>query len=203
MKLKQCIIAAAVSAVLLAGCSQGQDPQLGQSASADVSTESTATASQSETPSATPKVSSSPLGTPITTETPMADGGGPAASTADDGHTTSLNEFLSSGGACFSDYFPAGPLTETAMTEVQNYCANQSPGSAQEEFSRQNTDADISQCEALDPATASSGAIQYCYMEYGIGPTQADVTGPPLVEDDPYLGLSDEELADLPVTGMP
>lgn len=203
MKLKRCLTAAAVSAVLLAGCSQGQDRQAEQSPLADVSAEATAIVSPSRSQSATPKVSSPPSGTPTAAETPMAEGGAPEAITADDGRTTSLDEFLGSGGACFSDYFPAGPLTETAMTEVQNYCANQSPGSTRENSPGQSAESDIAQCEALDPTTATSGAIQYCYMEYGIGPAQADVAGPPLVEDDPYLGLSGEELADLPVTGMP
>lgn len=192
MKLKRCLAAAAVSAVMLTGCSQGEDPQPVQSPSADAGAESTATVSPSTTQSATPKVSSPPSKTPTATETPVANGAAPEAITGDDGRTTSLDEFLGSGGACFSDYFPAGPLTETAMTEVQNYCATQSPGSAQDNSAGQSAD-DRAQCEALDPTTATSGAIQYCYMEYGIHPAM-----PPSIEGDSYTGYSGDA-ADTPL----
>lgn len=51
-----------------------------------------------------------------------------------------------------------------------------------EPASARNTDAEIEQCEAADIETATSGDIQYCYMEYGISvgdpPATPDVAGP-------------------------
>lgn len=47
-----------------------------------------------------------------------------------DGITTSLAEFLSAGEVCFSDVFRAGLPTEPALTEIQAYCATQTPGSS-------------------------------------------------------------------------
>lgn len=179
----------AITALALAGCSGPDAPT--------EATSPTQTASASQSPSSSPTESNTPTPSPKPTRTAAASAAptAPAAAQAgpaDDGMTTSLNEFLASGGVCFADYFPAGPLTDAATAEVQDYCASQAPAPMSPEDER-------TECEALDHATASSGAIQYCYMEYGIDPAGAA----PLREQDPYAGLSDDELAELPVTGMP
>lgn len=176
-----------LTALAATGCS-GQD--------APAETVSPAqSASASPTPSASPTAPKTPTASPKPTRTAAADATTPAAAQtapADDGMTTSLSEFLASGGVCFADYFPAGPLTDAATAEVQDYCASQAPAAAPVV-----PEDERAECEALDPAAASSGAIQYCYMEYGIDPAG------PLREQDPYAGLSDAEVAELPVTGMP
>lgn len=172
-----------LTALAATGCS-GQD--------APAETVSPAqSASASPTPSASPTAPKTPTASPKPTRTAAADATTPAAAQtapADDGMTTSLSEFLASGGVCFADYFPAGPLTASATAEVQDYCASQAPAA------QVAPEDERAECEALDNATASSGAIQYCYMEYGIDPAA------PLRGQDPYAGLSDAELEDLPVT---
>ena len=178
-----------ITALALAGCSAPDAPT--------ETVSPTESASATQTPSSTPTVSKTPTASPTPTRTasstPTVEQA-EQATPADDGVTATLDEFLASGGVCFADYFPAGPLTAAATAEVQDYCASQAPAAAPV-----TPEDERAQCEALDPATASSGAIQYCYMEYGIGPAGAA----PLREQDPYAGLSDDELAELPVTGMP
>lgn len=178
-----------ITALALAGCSAPDAPT--------ETVSPTQSASASPTPNASSSASKTPTPSPKPTRTAEAAPTAPTAAEAgpaDDGMTTSLNEFLAAGGVCFADYFPAGPLTASATAEVQDYCASQAAAAAPAAPADERA-----QCEALDPSTASSGAIQYCYMEHGIDPVGAA----PLREQDPYAGLSDDELEELPVTGMP
>lgn len=181
----------ALTALAITGCSGQDTPAETGSPTQSVSASPTPSASSTASKTPTGEPSSKPTRTATATPAPTtAQAEQPAP--ADDGMTTSLTEFLATGGVCFADYFPAGPLTDAATAEVQDYCASQAPAAAPVV-----PEDERAECEALDPATASSGAIQYCYMEYGIDPAA------PLREQDPYAGLSDDELAELPVTGMP
>ncbi|MEX5268880.1 hypothetical protein [Kocuria sabuli] len=60
--------------------------------------------------------------------------------TVDDGVTASLAEYLSSGGLCNSNYFPAGPPTEVALAKIQTYCSNVFP-TDENGYERPGTDA--------------------------------------------------------------
>lgn len=92
---------------------------------------------------------------------------------------------MQNGGGCISDVWndSAAPYSESLHNELVQYCsANQlgdwaggadpmnpeNYGTPEDQAEvRQNEDK-IEQCKAMDPSTASSGAIQYCYMQYGI-----------------------------------
>lgn len=67
-------------------------------------------------------------------------------------------------------------------------------------------------CAVSDPTICTDVATRVSVMDalLSAGTAEADVAGPvadmgdtPLREQDPYAGLSDDELAELPVTGMP
>ena len=135
-----------ITALALAGCSGPDTPTETVSPAESAST--------TQTPSSTPTASETPTASPTPTRTASSTPSPEHSTPADDGMTTSLNEFLASGGVCFADYFPTGPLTAAATAEVQDYCASQAPAAVPPADER-------AQCEALDPATASSGAIQY------------------------------------------
>ena len=111
----------ALAALVLTGCGGAQDssPAGGTSSatSASASPSSAAPSSASATP--TPQESSPASSAAPRPSTPAAN---PAQPPADDGRTTSLDEFLVSGGRCGSDVFPAGPPTEEALTDIQNHC---------------------------------------------------------------------------------
>ena len=81
------------------------------------------------------------------------------------------------------DYCAANQLGDWANgadpMDPNNYGGGQA-GAGGGERARESEE--IAECESMDPSTASSGAIQYCYMEYGIRvgepPATADVAGP-------------------------
>lgn len=129
--MRRYIVPLALTALALSGCGSN-DPAPAESPSSE---SSSASASPSATASAIP--TSSPTSSPsesgeATAPTDESAGGSEESGSAiggppadQDGQTTSLTEFLASGGKCASDYFPAGPLTDEAMAEVQDYCASQ------------------------------------------------------------------------------
>lgn len=177
--MKRQLITSAALLLALSACS-GPEPQPEQdtspSGSATRAAPTTSPTSLAPTASAPPATSESsnetpaaqapetPIGQP--TQVPEAP---PAQAPADDGMTTSLQEFLTGGGVCFSDYFPAGPPTDAALKQIQEYCATQTPEPNYEYLpAQEDSSSEVSQCESLDPNTASSGAIQHCYLEHGI-----------------------------------
>lgn len=116
-------VAAVVLGVSLVGCSgstQEPDQQRSElSPSAPASAISTPSSSPSEAAS-TPGVEAVPE--PAETEEPVVEVAPPTIPD-DDGITTTLAEFVDRGGVCNSDHFPAGPATESALVEIQAYCA--------------------------------------------------------------------------------
>lgn len=145
--MRRCLIPLALAALALNGCGSNNTAP----AELPSSTSSSPSATPSETAGASPSVSESPLPQPTNAEPTSPAGdllegsedsgtavGGPSAE--NDGRTTSLSEFLSSGGKCFSDYFPAGPLTDEAMAEVLDYCASQSTGTEPNGYQRPEAD---------------------------------------------------------------
>lgn len=198
MRIRAFIPVLAIAALALAGCSQGDDSSDSSSSSnpspssssspASPSTSSTSASSSeapsdssSETPSEAPSESSDPSDAP--SQQPADDSAQPEAGAG--GASPQLNQYLQNGGGCTSDVWneSAAPYSEALHNELVQYCsANQlgdwaggvdpmnpeNYGTPDDQAAvRQNEDK-IEQCKALDPSTAMSGDIQYCFMEYGI-----------------------------------
>ena len=131
--MRRYIVPLALLTLALSGCGSNETAPAESPSSASSSPSASPTDTASATPTATATASASESGEPSEAApsdepTGGSEGsgsaiGGPPAD--QDGQTTSLNEFLASGGKCASDYFPAGPLTDEAMAEVQDYCASQ------------------------------------------------------------------------------
>lgn len=182
--MKRSVIPALLILFTLAACGNAEEGEDLSGSSSPSETTQNASPTVSASPSAEPDSQESEeptagsTGAETTTgqQAPSAESAAPEENVApepapaDDGQTTNLNEFLTSGGVCFSDYFPAGPPTESAIAEIQNHCATQTPEPNYGYLPGQDTESEMAECAALDPETSSSGAIQYCYMEYGIHP---------------------------------
>lgn len=129
--MRRYIVSLALLTLALSGCGSNETApaESPSSASSSPSASPTDTASAAATPTASASETEGPSAQPAATaaanESDEAGSaiGGP--SSGQDGRTTSLAEFLASGGKCASDYFPAGPLTDEAMADVQDYCASQ------------------------------------------------------------------------------
>lgn len=186
--MKRHLIPAVLLFFVLAACGNVEEVENPPSSDSSVGATQSATPSATASPSPTPSSQESKVPTTGTAGAETRPAGPtypeeiaapkeattPAPAPADDGETSSLDEYLASGGVCFSDYFPAGPPTESAIAEIQNYCAIQTPEPNYGYLPGQDNEAELAECYALDPETASSGAIQYCYMEYGIDPGGSD-----------------------------
>lgn len=171
-----------LTALTLTGCGGGDEPKETASPSA-----STASASPSPTKSATPTEAATSDPAPAPTNTAPAAEAAPIQEPAGDDE---VQQFFQTGGQCISDVWSSSmPHTDALQQKVIDYCAaNQlgdwangvdpmDPknygGGAREPAAKSEAE-EIAECQALDMNTASSGAIQYCYMEYGI-----DVHGAP------------------------
>lgn len=181
------VLPVTLAALTLTGCGGGDTPKETPSASA-----STTSASPSPTESATPTetATSTPAATPEPTETAAEVEAAPTAAPAGDDE---VQQFFQTGGQCISDVWSSSmPHTDALQQKVIDYCAANQLGDwangvdpmdpknygdgAQEPAAKSEAEKaeDIAKCKALDINTATSGAIQYCYMEYGI-----DVQGAP------------------------
>lgn len=174
-----------LTALTLTGCGGGDEPKETASPSA-----STASASPSPTKSATPTEAATSDPAPAPTNTAPAAEAAPTQEPAGDDE---VQQFFQTGGQCISDVWSSSmPHTDVLQQKVIDYCAANQMGDwaggvdpmdpshygdgAQEPAAKSEAEKaeDIAQCKALDINTATSGAIQYCYMEYGI-----DVQGAP------------------------
>lgn len=170
-----------LAALTLTGCGGGDTPKETTSASA-----STTSASPSPTESATPTetATSTPAATPEPTETAAEVEAAPTAAPAGDDE---VQRFFQTGGQCISDVWSSSmPHTDALQQKVIDYCSAHQLGdwahgvdpmdpknygggqSEPAEKSAATREEEIAKCQALDINTATSGAIQYCYMEYGI-----------------------------------
>lgn len=152
--MRRYIVSLALLTLALSGCGSNDETAPAESpssASSSLSASPTETASATPTPTPTTTSSASESGEPSAAAPSDEPTGGSEGSGSaiggppmdQDGRTTSLNEFLASGGRCASDYFPAGPLTDEAMAEVQDYCASQeNPAEATEPNGHQRPEAD-------------------------------------------------------------
>lgn len=168
-----------LAALTLTGCGGGDEPKETASPSA-----STASASPSPTKSATPTEAGASDPTPEPTNTASAAEAAPTQEPAGDDE---VQQFFQTGGQCISDVWSSSmPHTDALQQKVIDYCsANQlgdwahgvdpmdpkNYGGGQSEPAEKSAatrEEEIAKCQALDINTATSGAIQYCYMEYGI-----------------------------------
>ncbi|RKQ36190.1 hypothetical protein [Kocuria tytonis] len=168
-----------LTALTLTGCGGGDEPK--ETASPSVST---ASASPSPTKSATPTEAATSDPAPEPTNTASAAEAAPTQEPAGDDE---VQQFFQTGGQCISDVWSSSmPHTDALQQKVIDYCAANQLGdwahgvdpmdpknygggqSETEEKSAATQDEEIAKCQALDINTATSGAIQYCYMEYGI-----------------------------------
>lgn len=175
-----------LAAFALTGCGGGDAPK--ETASPSTSATSalpSASKSPTETPTETPTIT--PTAAPEPTETSPAAEAAPAQEPAG---ADDVQQFFQTGGQCISDVWSSSmPYTQALQQKVIDYCAaNQlgdwangvdpmdprNYGGGVQEPAAKSEAEEIAECQALDMNTASSGAIQYCYMEYGI-----DVHGAP------------------------
>lgn len=185
------VLPVTLAAFALTGCGGGDAPK--ETASPSVSATS-AFPSASKSPSATPTetATSTPAATPEPTETATEAEAAPTQAAAPAGDDE-VQQFFQTGGQCISDVWSSSmPHTDALQQKVIDYCAANQLGDwangvdpmdpknygdgAQEPAAKSEAEKaeDIAKCKALDISTATSGAIQYCYMEYGI-----DVQGAP------------------------
>lgn len=116
-----------ILALALTGCSGSGDDEA-ESASPSESSSSASspsTAEPGETTAPAEEPSSAAPGAeaaPVTAPPTVAAGADPT-DTNQDGMSQEASAFFESGGACFSDFFPAGVPSQDVLTEVQEYCA--------------------------------------------------------------------------------
>lgn len=103
-----------------------------------------------------------------------------------------VQDYLATGGTCISDVWNSSlPYTESLASEVHAYCdandlgdwangadpydyaayqtpAAEEPTKEAPQYGYTNNELTREQCESLDPTTAMSGQIQYCFTQYGI-----------------------------------
>lgn len=116
-----------------------------------------------------------------------------AEPTADTAAAPTVQDYLATGGTCISDVWNSSlPYSDSLAGEVHAYCdandlgdwANgadpfdyaayqtqqpvEEPTKEAPQYGYTNNELTREQCEALDPSTAMSGQIQYCFMQYGI-----------------------------------
>ncbi|MDO4920200.1 hypothetical protein [Kocuria sp.] len=194
------LIPATLAALTLTGCGGGDTPKETASPSASITSASpSATRSATPTKTASSEPASEPSETPGAAETAPAQASAPtqAAAGNDD-----VQQFFQTGGQCISDVWSSSmPHTDALQQKVIDYCAaNQlgdwaggvdpmdpkNYGGGQQEpaeKSEAEKAEDIAQCKSLDINTATSGAIQYCYTEYGIDVAAAPAADPDATAD--------------------
>lgn len=175
------ILPVTLAAFALTGCGGGDAPKETTSPSA-----SATSASPSASKSATPSATRTPAATPASTETAAEAEAAPTNAAAPAGDDE-VQQFFQTGGQCISDVWSSSmPHTDALQQKVIDYCSAHQLGdwahgvdpmdpknygggqSEPAEKSAATREEEIAKCQALDINTATSGAIQYCYMEYGI-----------------------------------
>ena len=172
-----------ITALALAGCSAPDAPT--ETASP------TQSASASPTPSSSPTASKAPTAAPETTKTPEPTKATPQ--TAPDTLDTT------SGVAWYTDQEDPSLLSQYGLIADVYYPLVGDRGTM---------------CAQTQPTVCTTPADRLAFMDASIAQFQddyaaentgtgTDMDDAPLREQDPYAGLSDDELAELPVTGMP
>lgn len=172
-----------ITALALAGCSGPDAPT--------ETTSPTQTASASQSPSSSPTASKTPASAPETTKTPDPTKATPQ--TAPDALDTT------SGVAWYTDKEDPALLSQYGLIADVYYprVGDRDTMCAQTQPTVCTTPAD-----RLAFMDASIAQFQDDYAAENPG-TASDLDDAPLREQDPYANLTDEELAELPVTGMP
>lgn len=172
-----------ITALALAGCSAPDTPT--ETASP------TQTASASQSPNSSPTASKTPTATPEATKTPE-----PAKATP---QTAPDTLDTTSGVAWYTDKEDPALLSQYGLI-------------ADIYYPRMNNRDTM--CARTQPTVCTTPADRLAFMDASIAQfqddyaaenpgTETDMDDAPLREQDPYAGLSDDELAELPVTGMP
>lgn len=197
------LVAILAGVLAVSGCS-GTDPT---PADAPPTVFGTATDESTQGPSPAPSASTPTADTPaadesVAEEAPAAQAEAPippapvveAATIIDDGMTTSLAEFLNSGGTCHSASSPAGPTTDAALAEIRAHCYGDGVTTSLEEFFN-NGGACQSGYFPMGPPTDEVLAEinAYCAQNsgYASGPA-ADGYVRPQPDANGYVGPSDQ-----------
>lgn len=203
--MKRQLVTSAALLLALTACgsqSPAPDESPSQSPSATAATTPSATKPPTATPSrsATEEPTTAPE-TPDAAEQNSAAEAAPAEPPAQAPPQVAgtVDQYFQTGGRCISDVWSSTmEYTEALHQQVIDYCAanklgdwshgydpmdpSNYGGGQTTDTTQANEAEEIAQCEAADPNTASSGAIQYCYMEYGISVGEpaplSDVAGP-------------------------
>lgn len=172
-----------ITALALAGCSAPDTPA--ETASP------TQTASASQSPNSSPTASKTPTATPEATKTPEPTKATPHTAPDALDTTSSVAWYTDKEDpALLSQYGLIADIYYPRMNNRDTMCARTQPTVC-------TTPAD-----RLAFMDASIAQFQDDYAAENTG-TGTDADDAPLREQDPYAGLSDDELAELPVTGMP